>query len=540
MLRGIAVCSPQGALAIGIMASADACVNVTEENCVVPAYWEVMVIMFGEVVLFAFCTYLIDRRSFLPLKEQTWDLSDAEVTALDSDVAAERAAVLASGVSSYGLRLANLRKVFPAKGASEKPVVADKSISLGLPRGELFGLLGPNGAGKTTAISMIMRVLYPNAGTIHIEGLSVASEFTKACTHLGVVTQHNTLWDKLSCRDHLKLFARLRGVPRQRVDAVVEETIEQMELGPYQYRLSEGLSGGMKRKLCVAVAIIGNPDVVMLDEPSAGLDPVSRRNLWSTLIKTMSTRAVLLTTHSMEEAEALCTRIGIMVHGQLEALGSPQYLKQKIGSDYELTLTLDPSKGPVDDLVRSRHCSSFMRELFGESTLLSHNGGVLTFGVPLASMHIGTAFEALEEKYVGLGLSSYSISQPTLEEVFVRTVKSHNKHKEEVTEMEGRAVVGIASSDVERSEEDHPDSDLRNEADILSTGVRKTWLGCSRRVHRTMCIFMALFMISAYLAVVSSDIGYVFFAFVVSFIFCLVGCIGCCCVIPDDPDDKFN
>jgi ABC-type multidrug transport system ATPase subunit len=120
-----------------------------------------------------------------------------------------------------------------------------------------------------------MRSLYPNAGNIHIEGHSVLSQFNFAARHLGVVTQHNTLWDRLSCLDHLRLFARLRGVAPNDIEPLVHDTVEQMELGPYKHKLAMQLSGGMKRKLCVAVALIGDPKLVLLDEPSAGLDPVS-------------------------------------------------------------------------------------------------------------------------------------------------------------------------------------------------------------------------------------------------------------------------
>ena len=112
-----------------------------------------------------------------------------------------------------------------------------------------------------------------------------------------MVTQNNSLWDRLSVEQHLKLFARLRGVPEDLVERVVDGTIDQLELTPHRHKLAMRLSGGMKRKLCVAIALIGDPEVVLLDEPSAGLDPVSRRNLWTVILRTMSHRAVILTTH---------------------------------------------------------------------------------------------------------------------------------------------------------------------------------------------------------------------------------------------------
>jgi hypothetical protein len=145
MLRGLAVCSPQGALAVGILAAVGTCSNVSQELCVVPAYWEVIVIIIGENFLFALATYLIDQRCFLPLEEKKWELSVKEVEGLDLDVAAEREAVMDSELNFFALRLANLRKVFPAKRATERHVEAVKCLTLGLPRGEMFGLLGPNG-----------------------------------------------------------------------------------------------------------------------------------------------------------------------------------------------------------------------------------------------------------------------------------------------------------------------------------------------------------------------------------------------------------
>ena len=153
------------------------------------------------------------------------------------------------GQPFFALRLRGLRKLFPAKRDGGPPLQAVKSLSLGLPRGELFGLLGANGAGKTTAIAMVMRALFPNAGGIEIEGYSVLSNFKMASKKLGVVTQHNTLWDKLSGLDHLRLFARLRGVEASKVERLVRATVAQMELGPYAERLAGQLSGGMKRKL---------------------------------------------------------------------------------------------------------------------------------------------------------------------------------------------------------------------------------------------------------------------------------------------------
>ena len=480
MLRGIVVCSPIGALAIGIMAISNGCEGVQASECVIPPFWQTAVIILSEFIIFSIVIFTVDLRDFAPMEEIERSVSgDTEAARLDDDVMQEKEKVSRSQVGTFALRLKQLTKFFPSKNVNAPPLCAVNALSLGIQQGEMFGLLGANGAGKTTALSCTMRVLRPNSGSIHIKGLSVAKSFSEASKHLGVVTQHNTLWPYLSVEDHLRLFARLRGVAQARLETVVKKTVVQMELGPYKQRLAGQLSGGMKRKLCVAAAIIGEPDVVMLDEPSAGLDPVSRRNLWDTLISTMGSRAVLLTTHSMEEAEALCTRVGIMVEGELKCIGTPQHLKDKFGSGYEVVLQLDPKEGVASH--RLDCLSSFVFSLFDNAVLISSNGGLLTYRVPLSSMRISRAFEALEYNREALGLSDYAVSQPTLEQVFVSTVKQYQ--------------TGTGDS-APRNDEENTRLDQRIATIIQKTGPRKKFLGLSRRAHRTTCMLMSIFIVA--------------------------------------------
>ena len=211
----------------------------------------------------------------------------------------------------------------------------------------------------------------------------------------------------------MKLFARLRGVPEDLVKQLVDGTIDQLELTPHRKKLSMRLSGGMKRKLCVAIALIGDPAVVLLDEPSAGLDPVSRRNLWSVILRTMSHRAVILTTHSMDEAEALCRRIGIMTQGQLRALGTKQHLKNKFGSGFELVVKLLLT----DQDMQMNEMTAFVTATFPNAVILSENGGLVTYQIPREEMKMGVAFSQLEANKERLRIEDYSIAQPTLEQV---------------------------------------------------------------------------------------------------------------------------
>ena len=246
---------------------------------------------------------------------------------------------------------------------------------------------------------------------------------------------------------------------------------------------------------------------------------------------------------------------------------------------YELVLQLDPTKGEaVDDHhgLRVDRATELICRVFNNASLISDNGGLLTYRVPQASMRVGVAFAALEEHREELGLSDYHVAQPTLEQVFVQTVLEHdadlgptlaqrnggfqqhvgtvaNENSERMKEEEAVAVdtaVNIEENVSPKSPvrryhhvtslptRNDDDTHFRNDASTaLETGLRKEWLGCSRRVHRSTCILMTLFMIAAYIAIVPFSIGYVFFPFVASFLVCVVACVGCCCVIPDDPDD---
>jgi ABC-type multidrug transport system ATPase subunit len=150
-------------------------------------------------------------------------------------------------------------------------------MNYGVHEGECFGLLGPNGAGKSTTVSMLTRHTTATRGEGKVKGNSVNAAFLDAAKSLGVVTQDNTLYDELSAIEHLELFCKIRGVSEESIAPTVLDALKLMELEPHKMKQSQRLSGGMKRKLCTAMSLIGNPEVVLMDEPSAGLDPVSRR-----------------------------------------------------------------------------------------------------------------------------------------------------------------------------------------------------------------------------------------------------------------------
>ncbi|XP_075638014.1 ABC transporter A family member 1 isoform X1 [Castanea sativa] len=256
----------------------------------------------------------------------------------DIDVKTERNRVLSGSIDNAIIYLRNLQKVYPG-GMHHCTKVAVQSLTFSVQAGECFGFLGTNGAGKTTTLSMLSGEESPTDGTAFIFGKDIRSNPKAARQHIGYCPQFDALLEFLTVREHLELYARIKGLPEYRIDDVVMEKLLEFDLLKHADKPSFSLSGGNKRKLSVAIAMIGDPPIVILDEPSTGMDPLAKRFMWE-VISRLSTRrgktAVILTTHSMNEAQALCTRIGIMVGGRLRCIGSPQHLKTRFGNHLEL------------------------------------------------------------------------------------------------------------------------------------------------------------------------------------------------------------
>ncbi|XP_020526672.1 ABC transporter A family member 1 isoform X2 [Amborella trichopoda] len=256
----------------------------------------------------------------------------------DADVQAERFRVYSGAAENSIIYLRDLHKVYHG-GRLNTYKVAVHSLTFSVRAGECFGFLGPNGAGKTTTLSIISGEEHPTEGTAYIFGNDIRLHPKAARRHVGYCPQFDPLIDFLSVREHLELYARLKGVPIDITNRVVMEKLKEFNLLKHADKISSSLSGGNKRKLSVAMAMIGDPPIVILDEPSTGMDPLAKRFMWD-VISHLSTRqgktAVILTTHSMSEAQALCTRIGIMVGGRLRCIGSPQHLKTRFGNYLEL------------------------------------------------------------------------------------------------------------------------------------------------------------------------------------------------------------
>lgn len=336
----------------------------------------------------------------------------------DDDVMSEKQRVKSSNDENSIIEVLGLRKVF--KGFPSKKV-AVKDLWFSIPRGECFGFLGINGAGKTTTLEILSGDLFPTRGTARLGGFDILSEQLKVRRLIGYCPQFDALIGNLTAREHLYMFARIKNVPEEEIRDIVNGMIKYLSLEEYANRPASTYSGGNKRKLSVAIALIGDPLIVFLDEPSTGVDPVARRFMWKFISDTMSGRSVILTTHSMDECEALCHRIGIMVGGRLRCLGSAQHLKNKFGSGYQFDVTV-----PVDF---AEEFISQIRGLIKDIRLIERHEGAMKFQIPPTALSLADIFEIIEKNKQLLQINDYSVSQTTLEQIFIHFAKQQDEEK---------------------------------------------------------------------------------------------------------------
>lgn len=309
------------------------------------------------------------------------------------------------------VEIRNLKKRYaPGPGAPEGNL-AVKGISLTIERGEIYSLLGPNGAGKTTTISMMSGLITPSEGEVIIDGHSIQTEPLAVKKALGVVPQEIALYPQLSARQNLEFFGQLYGLRGAQLAKRVDIVLDVIGLSDRQKERVESYSGGMKRRVNIGVALLHEPKIVFMDEPTVGIDPQSRRNILDT-VKTLNGQgmSVLYTTHYMEEAQELSTRVGIIDHGELIASGTQAELMQKIGEKDTILITI----GQQDDaglaalaVVKAVPGVDSASSDDGKLKLLSSRGRQALPGV----------IKALDD--AGITLQSIEVKEPNLEAVFL-------------------------------------------------------------------------------------------------------------------------
>jgi ABC-2 type transport system ATP-binding protein len=300
-----------------------------------------------------------------------------------------------------------LRKSFPTRGSA--PVEAVRGVDMEVAAGEIVGFLGPNGAGKTTTLRMLATLLPIEDGSATVAGFDVAGRPDEVRRRIGYVSQLGGSYELATGRQNLVLQGRLYGGDAREVRRRAGQLIELLELVEFADRRVNTYSGGQRRRLDVALGIVHEPQLLFLDEPSTGLDPQNRANLWDH-ISTLRDRGttVFLTTHYLEEADALCDRLMIIDHGRIVAQGTPQALKRQVAGDMVLMSLHDGAPARAVELLRAQ---PFVRELGADDDrvrLYVDDGGAA----------LPELLRLLDRE--GIGLRSLSLSEPTLDDVFLR------------------------------------------------------------------------------------------------------------------------
>uniref|UniRef100_A0A673C7T2 Zgc:172302 n=1 Tax=Sphaeramia orbicularis TaxID=375764 RepID=A0A673C7T2_9TELE len=377
----------------------------TNERTMDPLQWDFvgknLFAMAAEGVIFFIFTILLQYKFFIHFRP--WWTEMPPLGPEDEDVSRERERVKSGKAQNDILTMMDLSKVYKA---GRKPAV--DRLCLGIPRGECFGLLGVNGAGKTSTFRMLTGDTAITFGEAYLNHHSVLTEMERVHQLMGYCPQFDAISDLLTGREHLELYARLRGVPEESVAKVTEDR-RKLGLTQYSEREAGGYSGGNKRKLSTAISLIGAAPVIFL----------AKRFLWNCILSvTKEGRAVVLTSHSMEECEALCTRMAIMVNGRFQCLGSVQHLKNRFGDGYTIILRLADSK---PNEASSVSVDSYIRNSFPGIELKEQHQNVLQYQLASHRCCLARVFDVLANNYEELGVIDFSVSQTTLDQV--RTLK---------------------------------------------------------------------------------------------------------------------
>jgi len=338
-------------------------------------------------------------------------------------------------MSTWAIEAENLVKKFPQRGNGKdtngkkvkksrwprfkrepkKLFTAVDGVSLQIERGEIFGLLGPNGAGKSTTIRMLCTLLEPTSGTAHVNGYDIVKQANEVRRNLGtVLAGERSIYWKLSGRENLEYFAALYHIPPAVAKKRVEELIERMEIKDRANELVEKYSTGMRQRIAISKALLARPPILLLDEPTLGLDPQAARNLRELIVDLQKEgHTILLTTHYMEEADLLSDRIGIIDTGKIIALDTPAGLKQRIGQSEIVKLEVSGWYEKIGEQLR---------QLNGVENLSAHKAGTDgVWEVSLQSADSRAILPVVVEtvNHNGTRLLNMNIVKPSLEDVFI-------------------------------------------------------------------------------------------------------------------------
>ncbi|XP_012658566.1 ATP-binding cassette sub-family A member 6 [Otolemur garnettii] len=352
----------------------------------------------------------------------------------DEDVQAERirttTALTTSNLDETSVIIAScLHKEYAGQKkncfSKRKKKIATRNISFCVEKGEILGLLGPNGAGKSSSIRMISGITKPTTGEVELKGCSSISSHQGEgpVKFLGYCPQENALWPMLTVREHLEMYATVKGLKKGDANVAITRLVDAFKLHEQLNVPVQKLTAGAARKLCFVLSILGNSPILLLDEPSTGMDPTGQQQMWQAIRAAVkhTESSVILITHYLAEAEALCDRVAIMVSGRLRCIGSIQHLKNKFGKDYILEIKVKETSQVT--LVHTE-----ILKLFPQAVQRERYSSLLTYKLCLADVYpLSQAFHKLETAKCKFNLEEYSLSQCTLEKIFLELSKEQEE-----------------------------------------------------------------------------------------------------------------
>jgi ABC-2 type transport system ATP-binding protein len=313
-----------------------------------------------------------------------------------------------NGPAEVVIDVKGLRMVYPPQKPGGKSTIAVDGIGFDVRRGEIFGFLGPNGAGKTTTISILTTLLNPTSGQAHVEGVDVVAHPHDVRRRLGLVFQKSTSDEELTGRENMAIQAGLYGLAGEAVNRHITDLLTKMDLGASADRFVKTYSGGMRRRLELAVGMVHDPRILFLDEPTLGLDPQGRAGFWEYIrsLRDAGGITVLMTTHYLEEADQLCDRIAVIDHGKIIAMGTPKELKERVGGD-TLEIEVAPGGPDIQALMMGLPGVTGVSRVDDSYRVKCSNGDLLVPKVVIAAEQVGAL------------VTGAIVRKPTLDEVFL-------------------------------------------------------------------------------------------------------------------------
>ncbi|XP_052268700.1 uncharacterized protein LOC127870080 [Dreissena polymorpha] len=369
----------------------------------------------------------------------------------DVDVSAEKVRIDRGDCRQDVVVVRNLHKVYKS-GKTELQAV--NGLSFGVPANQCFGLLGINGAGKTTTFKILTGCINASDGFTSVLGSRILPGSSSVGRMVGYCPQEDALDSYLSVESMLHFHCKLKGIPASKRTEEVTSVMDRLQLTPIKGKLVRACSGGMKRKLSLAIALLGSPPVILLDEPTTGMDPKAKKLVWDCLFRAKHQgQTIILTSHSLEECDILCDRIGIMVNGKFKCLGSSQHLKQKFGNGYTVTLYVSGLSTIGTRIYDQIH------NHFPSASIRSHHVNVIQLDIPRESVSVAEMFSVLEREKNNYNIKYYTVSQTTLETVWqwlhsypVRERLIYNRHKKKNWDLEEKRRRAISDMDYDISE----------------------------------------------------------------------------------------